>query len=278
VICRVDGTVYRGRAVTLSSRIGPEVVARAVREGTASGADGVSVTVTARTPSAPHGRVGCLYPEMGLRIRTALAAAARARGLETPHDPALQRARERIAARETEGVETRKARERLASARAGTDRLRERVAAARGRLRARAEHGVDTDPARERLEEAARELSETETAAAAARQSLGRRRREARRARDDLETRLRLEDEVANLERRARAALVDRTRDTYAAAVADAPGGAADPDDPFAVAALTAGLGVARVAAFHAPVVLTGDRFDSARAASQWLGAPAVRI
>jgi hypothetical protein len=87
-----------------------------------------------------------------------------------------------------------------------------------------------------------------------------------------------LEDEVANLERRVRSALVDRFRDAYAAAVADVPGGSGDPGDPFDVDPLTAGLAVARVADFDAPVVVVCDRFGSAQAASRWLAAPVVRI
>jgi len=277
VICRVGEAVHRGRAVSLVRQVDPGTVARAVREGTVNGPE-ATVSVTARTPNRVHERVGCLHPEMGLRVRTALAAAARARGVWTPHDAPLRRARERLAAFDVDGVETADARRQLASARADTDRLRERVAAARGRLEAREELGADTEPARERLEAAARELSEAETTAAAARQSLDRERREARAARDALDERMRLEDEVANLERRARRVLVDRTRDAYAAAVADAPGGPADAADPFAADPLTAGLAVARVADFDAPVVVACDRFSGARAASRWLAAPVVRV
>ena len=277
MICRVGETVHRGRAVSLTGKVDPETIARAVREGTADGPE-VTVSVTARTPHRVHGRVGCLQPGMGLRVRTALAAAARIRGVRTPHDTHLRRAHERLAALDVGGVETTDARRRLASARADTDRLRERVASARGRLQAREELGADTGPARERLETAARELSESETSAAAARQSLDRRRRKARAARDDLDERMHLEDEVANLERRVRSALVDRFRDAYAAAVADVPGGSGDPGDPFDVDPLTTGLAVARVADFDAPVVVACDRFGSAQAASRWLAAPVVRI
>lgn len=277
MICRVDGTLSRGRAVTLDDGVDPETVARAVREGTAN--DGaVTVTVSAREPHPVHERVGCLHPGTSLRVRTALAAAARARGWTTPHDAELGRAREALAAVEPGEVATEDARRAVASATESTDRLRERVAAARGRLRARSDHGLDERPARERLEDAARELSEAETSAAATRQTLDRRRREAESVRDTLDERLRLEDEVANLERRARATLVERARDAYAAAVGAVPGGPADPGDPFGVDPLTAGLAVARVADFDAPVVLACGRFEGARAASRWLGAPVVQI
>jgi hypothetical protein len=277
VICRIDGEAVRGRAVTLDRDVAPAVVARAVRDGTASDGE-VTVTVSARQPHMVHERVGCLRRGIGLHVRTALAGAARARGWTTEYDAELERARAELAAFETGDAETKPARRVVASASAETDRLRERVAAMRGRLRARSEHGLDDQPARERLEEAARELSEAETRATAARQTLDRRRRDARSVRDDLEARLKLEDEVANLERSARAALVERARDVYAAAVATAPGGSTDPENPFDVDPLTAGLAVARVAGFDGPVVVACDRFGGARAASRWLGAPVVEI
>jgi len=286
VICRVGGAVHRGRTVSLAGAVAPETVATAVRAGSATAADGTTVAVTARTPHPVHERVGCLCPGMGLRVRTALAAAARARGVGTPHDTPLRRTRERLAALtdESEGDTSdgpdpsmADARERLAAARAETDRLRERVATVRGRLRAREESGLPTEDVRAELEATARELSEVETEAVAARQTLERARRRTRETRDELDERLRLEDRVANLERRARRTLVERVRDAYAAAVADVPG-TTEPPDPFAVDALTAGFAVARVADFDAPVVVTGNRFGSARAASRWLGAPVVRV
>lgn len=286
MICRVGGAVHRGRTVSFAGSVAPETVAAAVREGVATDADGTTVAVTARTPHPVHERVGCLCPSMGLRVRTALAAAARARGLGTPHDPRLRRARDRLATitdetddGESDGPDppTADARERLAAAREETDRLRERVATVRGRLRAREESGLATEDVRAQLEAAARELSEVETEAVAARQTLERARRRTRETRDELDERLRLEDRVANLQRRARRALVERVRDAYAAAVADVPG-SREPPDPFAVDALTAGFAVARVADFDAPVVVSGSRFESARAVSRWLGAPVVRV
>lgn len=277
MICTVDGVVRRGRTVNLSGPVPPEAAARAIREGTAA-ADGTTVSVIARRPHAVHERVGCLRPGMGLRVRTALAGAARARGLGTPSDPQLRRLRDRLRALDPERVDTTDERERLAAASADTDRLREAVATARGRLQARRREGLDTETASERLEESATRLSEVETRAAAARQSLDRRRQEARRVRDQLDERLRLEDRVANLERCARRTLVDRVRDAYAAAVADVPRGPADPEDPFDVEALTAGLAVARVADFDAPVVVACERFEDPTAASRWLGAPVLRV
>lgn len=275
MICRIDGSAFRGRVVTLSQPVDAKAAARAVREGSDESG---SLSVLARTPHPVHERVGCLRPEMAVRTRTALAEAARARGYRTASDAALERARERLAEFDAADVETADARKDLAAAAAETDRLREHVATIRGRIQERTEHGMDAEPASERLEAAARELSEVETRAAAARQTLDRKRREAREVRDTLEARMRLEDRVANLERRARATLVDRVRDAYAAAVADAPGGPDDPADPFDVDGLTVGMAVARIADFDAPVVVACDRFESGRAASRWLGAPVVQI
>lgn len=276
MICRVDGAVRRGRAVRLRADVDPATVARAVREGYASDGDR-TVAVTAVRPPPVHERVGCLRPDMGLRTRTALAEAARARGLTAPQDPAIRAARDRLAALPVPEVETEPDREAVADAAEDGDRLSERVAQARGRLQARRAAGLDTDEAAERLREAARALSEAETAAVAAREDLDRARRAAREARDTLEERFRLEERVANLRRRARSALVERVRPAFAAAVQDAPGGETG-DDPFAADPVTAGLAVARVAAFDAPVVLACDRFSSVEAASAWLGAPALRV
>lgn len=275
MICRIDGSASRGRVVTLSQPVDPEAAARAVRgESNESG----SLSVLARTPDPVHERVGCLRPGMAVRTRTALAEAARARGHRTPFDAALCRVREQLAEFDTSDVETADARKDLAAAAADTDRLRERVATIRGRLQVRTEHDMGAEPASEHLEAAARELSEVETRAAAARQTLDRKRRQVREVRDTLEAQMRLEDRVSNLKRRARATLVDRVRDAYAVAVADAPGGPDDPADPFDVDGLTAGMAVARVADFDAPVVVACDRFESGRAASRWLGAPVVQV
>lgn len=276
MICRVDGALHRGRTVTLDCDLDPATVARAVREGTAT-ADGRTMSITAVSPAPVHRRVGCLRPGTGLRTRTALAEAARARGLTAPQDPAIRAARDRLADLPRPEVDATSDREAVADAGTDRDRLRERVAEARGRVRARREAGADTDTAEATLREAARELSEAETAAVAAREDLERARRGAREARDELADRFRLEDRVANLERRARRALVARVRPAFAAAVRDVPG--ADPGtDPFAADPVTAGLAVARVAAFDAPVVLACDRFPGVEAASAWLGAPVIRV
>jgi chromosome segregation ATPase len=215
---------------------------------------------------------------MGLRTRTALAEAARARGYSTHLDRRIRACRERLADLSADEVSAVAEREAVAAAGDETDRLREKTAKLRGELAARREADEsETPPVAERFRQAARELSEAETSATAARQNLRRRRREARDVRDRLERRFELEDELANLQRRARSLLVDRVRDAYTSAVAtvpDSPSGT----DPFDTDPVTAALAVARVADFDAPVVLGCGRFDTARAASAWLGAPVVWI
>lgn len=278
MICDVCGTVYRGRAVTVRETVSPDLLARAVREGEATNGD-VAVTVTARTPHDVHEYVGCLNPGRGLRVKTALASAARARGHGTPTDEQLAETRRSLAAVETEAVDTSNQRRDLSEARTETDRLRERVAALRGRLDAKREQGLPTDEAREKLRTAIRTLSDAETTAVAARQRLEQGRQRGREARDSLAQQRRLEDEVANLERRARAHLVECVRPAYECALADVPGGPDTvPADPFDVDPVRAGLAVARVAALDAPVVVDCDRFDSARAASAWLDAPVLAL
>jgi hypothetical protein len=273
----VNGVGYRGRAVTVASTADPTLVARAVREGEAT-EDGQTVLVQSQRPHQVHERVGCLHTEMGLRTRTALAEAGRARGLSTPHDDALEAAREELRGLAPETVDTTPQRRAVATASAETDRLRERVAETRGRLAERRDANRETDEVTADLEAAARDLSEAETSAVAARQNLSRQREEARTARNTLDRRLALEDEVANLRRQARRALVERLRDAYAAAVDAVPGGSGGVPDPFEAEPVTAGLAVARVADFDGPVVLACDRFADADAAAAWLGAPVIRL
>lgn len=276
MICDVDGRVSCGRAVTLHVSVDPRTVARAVREGEAT--DGqTTIRVRARRPHPVYERVGCLHPEMGLHVRTALAEAARARGLSTRFDREIRALTEQLSNLAVEGVETTDERRAVAAARTTTEQLQEEVAEARGELIARREGDGETNAVAAEFREAARDLSEAETTAAAARQNLARRRSEARAARDRLERRLELEDDLANRRRQARAALVDRVRGAYESAVVCVPGGPETVPDPFDEDAVTAALAVARIAAFDAPVVLACDRFSSLRAASAWLGAPVIR-
>lgn len=275
MICRVDGTDYSGRIVTVEESVAPHVLARAVRRGEAV-TDGTTVAVRACQPHPVHERVGCLDAGMGLRVRTALAEAARARGLSTALDEQIRATRERLADLTVEGADATDERRAVAAASAETEQLRETVDRLQGELTARRETDTDASATADEFRDAARRLSEAETSTVEARQDLARCRRDARAARDRLERRLALEDDLANLRRRARTRLVERTRDAYARAVEAVPGRPDTVADPFDVDPLTARLAVARVAAFDAPVVLACDRFTDAGAASAWLGAPVI--
>lgn len=227
------------------------------------------------SPSEVHDRAGFVRPGMGLATRTALAAAGRSRGLTTPHDAELATVR-----RELGTVREELAAFDAAAARPGTgptapdvdrDRLRERVAELRGHVQALEAVDRNASDARERLRDAARRLSELETERVAAVETPNR----ARELRDRRERRLRLEDREANLEREARAHLVDELRETFAASVTSLTPAV---DDPFEADPVTASLAVLVVATIRAPVVLTVDRFESPAAAADWLDAPVVRL
>lgn len=278
MIVRVGDRTECGRAVDLVADVGPDDVAAAVRTGRAT-ADGTEIEVYARDPGPLHERVGAVGPSPSIRPRTALALAARSRGWSTPVDARLAAARERLDAVDVDGadVDLAASRRRVAEATAETEAARERVATARGRLLAEAGDDATDGAAADRLAAAVRELSEVETAAVAARETHGSARTSVRRTRERLRERLRVADEVGNLERRARARLVEHARPAYRAALAAVPGHsiAADPfdTDPDAMA-----LAVARVAHLRAPVVLACDRFPDARSAARWLRAPAIRL
>lgn len=179
------------------------------------------IAVDSVTPGPVHDHIGCIYAGMGLRSKTALAMAARTRGMTTPHDEALARARVRLAAAWSPEGEEESDRERRKSVAAGPDthQLQESVAAARGRLLARRDAGLDTAAAAEQLAKAISALSEAETVAVANEEQLERIQATRRERRDDCERRFELEDRVANLERSARSVLVDQLRGQFANAV-----------------------------------------------------------
>jgi hypothetical protein len=277
VRCRVGPVVRTGRAVTVTGA-DPGRLAAAVEREESVETGGPAVAVDCPPPGRVHGYASPVREGMGLRVRTALAAAARSRGLTTDHDGTLATARERLADLDGEEGETatnEDARQKAAET-ADLARLRERVAAARGRLRAAREHGGDVAAASDDLAAAVRELTEAETAAAAARERLDAAREREREVRDRLERRRRLQDRVANLEREARAALVEEIRGEYA----DAVGELAGTDGPFEAPAPVAALAVIRLAAVDAPVVLDSGvgRFDSAAEAAAWLDAPVIYV
>ncbi|MFC6990001.1 hypothetical protein ACFQJD_17205 [Haloplanus sp. GCM10025708] len=182
---------------------------------------------------------------------------------------------------EVDGIDVAAIRRRVAEAGDDEAHLRERVAALRGRVQAlREADGETAADAEAELESAITELSEVETERIAAEQSLSRAEARERAARDRRERRLELADRLANLERGARADLAATVYDEFTAAVATLPGDGDAGGEPgeYDGDAVTAALGVARVAPLRAPVVLAADRFDDAATAADRLDAPVVRL
>jgi hypothetical protein len=280
--CRIGDVVRRGAVVAPQQAVAPEPMVDAVRRES-SPDDRIAVSCPDTTPL--HTAVGCLHEGMGLRPRTALALAARTRGLTTPVDDELQSARAELAGLTVDPVELETHRERLAATATTLERQRERVAHARGRLQAQRESDATTGDARSVLDESLKALTEAETAAVAAEQQYARARERQRARRDAQERKFELEDRVANLKRRARSHLVGRLDEAYRDAVAAVPDGPTTGDSPspsstapFDVDPVTAGLAIASVGCLSAPVVVAVDRFDSPVAAHEWLGEPVIYI
>jgi hypothetical protein len=275
VRCRVGDVVRHGRAIRVDQHVDGSTVVAAVRDETTDG----RIVVDTSQPGPVYDHVGYLHPEMGLRTRSALAKAERSRGQTTPYDEQIAQARKRRASLSADASEKtlRARRQAVAAQTRQTEESRERVAALRGKLQAAREHGEEPAAVAQELEAAIRELSEIETAEEAARQQLETAREAARQRRDERERLRRLDDRIENLQRRARAHLVEEATDRYAEAVAAVPG-SDDPADPFEADPVTAGLAIARIASLSAPLVLGCDRFESVRAASEWLDAPVLKI
>jgi hypothetical protein len=266
-----EGTVLRGRALDVRGLdVSARDVVAAIRE------EASPVAIDAPTPGEIHERVGRVRPGMGLQTRTALAVAARSLGYSAPQDEEIAAVEAKLSAVSRPSVSTRAARKAASDRGSETERVRERVAELRGRVQAARERGEEPTELEAELATAVRELSEVETAAAAARETLVAAREDAREARDARERRMRLEDRRANLERAARAQLVERVDGAYADAVRAVPG--PTPADPFDADPVTAALAIGRVADLAAPVVLECDRFESEGAAASWLDAPVVRL
>ncbi|MFC5971557.1 hypothetical protein ACFPYI_09460 [Halomarina salina] len=238
--------------------------------------------------------IGPVVPDVAVRPRTALAVAARTRGVEAPQDDDIRRLRARLDEGGVQRVDTAPLRERVASTSDDVDRLRERVARLQGRVRALREGDGDPSDAEAELSDALSELTERETAGVAARQALQRAREERREFRNRREERRRLDDRIANLERAARRHLVERVEPEFRAAVAalaefdgieggDASGtpddaSTRDTADPFDVPPVVAALAVYRVGDPTAPVVLDCERFPDARTAADWLDGSVIRL
>ncbi len=274
MICTVDGVRFVGRSVGLSHEIEPARIHAAIHRGYSEGSPPVSVQ--ARRPGPVHHRLGCVTPETGIRIKTSLAAIGRGRGLTTPVDSEIRTLESRLEAMETDGGVPNSDRRAVAADGAITTELREQVSELRGRLAVRRDHDLPTGPTAAALEAAVGDLSAAETDAIAAEQALERARATARGQRDRLSARMTIEDDLGNARRRARASLVDQLRDAYTAALRACPGG--DTDSPFDVDSVSAGLALAKLARFDAPVVLAVERFADPGAASAWLDAPVLGL
>jgi len=219
-------------------------------------------------PGPAHDHVGLLRTDRSFDRRAALAALAAARGVQTPHDPALATARRRLRAMSASPLDTselREARRRAAEAGSQTERLRERVATIRGRVTALRAANDDVDKrvledAEDSLAAATRRLSEVSTRRVAAGQRLALLEARARNARDDRERRLRLEDRIGNLERAQRDARVAAVAPAFAAArdriaTRVSTGG----DTVSRSTALTGALAAGRLAPPRAPLVVAPD-------------------
>jgi hypothetical protein len=264
----VAGTTYTGAVVDLRARdIGGRALAESIRGQRCLPA------VSCPEPPSVYVYAGHVHPPMGLRTRTALAAAARSQGHATPQDEAIAECRERLSELDCSPPDLPEPVDPVPDS--TIDGLQETVATHRGRLTARRAVGADDGAARADLRDAAAELSERETRRTAARETRELRRERARAYRDALEERRRLSDELANRRRRARATLVDRLSGAFARAVEAAPGPV--PDSPFDADPVTAALAVLRIAHTPAPVVVETDRFRTPAAAADWLDAPVVR-
>lgn len=278
MICRVGAVVRVGSALAVEQHVTAERLFDAIREQPQPDgeSDTQSVVVDCEAPTAVHDYVGHVHPEMGVQPRTALAAAGRTRGLETPHDEEIARIEDELAAIAVEETDLEQRRRERADEREQRERLQEAVATTRGRLAACRERGLDTAELERRLEAQIRELAEAETTATATTQSHEQARERARRGRDQRERRFRLEDRLANRRRDARRWLVEKLENEFRAAI----GALVDRsiEEPFDCRPVVAGLAVARVAAYSAPLVLETDCFESATAAREYLGGPVICV
>lgn len=265
---RAAGGEHVGPVVDLrGSDVRPQELAAAVRDP-----DDDRVRCPPPEATAVHRRVGCIRPDMTLDRQGALAAVARSHGTTAAVDDELAAVEADLEALDAGSTDLAAARERVATAGAERDRLRERVATLRGEIRARREAGLDATDAADDLSDAARRLSEATTERQAAIQALDRARANARNAYDDRERRLRLEDRAANLRRTARTELADAVRQDVSDAlptVSDRP--LAETSDPLVA------LAAARIAKLHAPVVVAVDLFGP-EATAGYVRAPTVRL
>ncbi len=295
-VIEVAGKRYTGSAIEIRQPVDPNAVVEAItgsdeREST----DAVSVSVPAPPPVYAH--IAHIHDEMGLRIQTALAKAARTVGGETPYDESLATARATLTELTPEAPGSERHRHKLETKTVEAERLKEQAATLRGEIRTRRKHDLPTETAQAELRDVLAALSEAETSAQAAKQQLTAAQEAMREFRDQQEHRFRLEERVANLERKARASLVEQFTPAFRAhvreiiALAEREGGidktVASGTLPTAERSATpltainptvAALALVRFASFDTPVVLSGSLVESARAAAEILDAAVIRI
>lgn len=286
VAVTIGETRLRGVAVDLRGwDVDADTLVAAVRTAATTGPKRPRVRSAVRVDCEPGGLVHahvCRIPPRSFDLHDALVAAARSTGLVPPAAPLLERARQDLVstAAVLDAPDPTPAKRRVAETAQRTRRLDERVAALRGRLQARRELDADTSAVEAELADATRALTEAETEHISAEQRLSQVERTARTARDRRHRRLRLEDRVANLRRRARRELVEQVYDEFRAALETLPVDADAGSRPaeYAGDSTAAALAVASVAHLDAPLVLSGGPFGSPAEAATRLGAPLVRL
>ena len=279
---RIAGETLTGRAIDLRDS-DPDAATDAVTVATAIRGDSSisdpTVSIDCPRPGPVHDHVGAIRTGMDLRLRPALAAAARSQGHAAPQADELAAVRDRLDSLDAPEIDLQCARRRVADASDAEAELRERVATLQGRVQALREGtgGSDVEDAEAELAEATRRLSEVETERIAAEQALARAREQAKANRERRRKRLRLQDRADNLRRAAREHLAETVREAFEDAREALPEdeGAADTGESVQNA-----LAVARVAELRAPVVLArdADPFGSAEAAAKWLDVPVLRV
>jgi len=304
-VVEIADECYCGEAIEIDQSVEPNLIVEAIM--TAGGEEEADITkgtageVTVAVPIPPpvYEHIGYIHDEMGIRWRTALAKAARTVGGETPYDESLAAARTKLTTLTAEQPAPERDPSTQTGSRGKINRLREQAATLRGRIATRREQGLAVDSVQAELEGVLAQLSEAETAAQAAQQRRDQVRTAMREYRDRQEQRFRLEDTVANLERKARASLVDQ----YAAevidhvqaitALVDEIPAAETPTSPqrdesleetepaewlSALDPVVIALALVRFASFDTPVVLSCSQFDSAADAAERLDASIIRI
>lgn len=274
-VIRVGQTVYRGRALDLRDR---DLSATTVRNAITASSD-EKVQITCPAPGSVYEYVGFLTSGRSYALCTALAKTARECGHTAPQDETITLLTEKIRELDDPAPDYRAERRRLAGIDEPTA-MTEQLANLRGQVQVMRERGEDPDQIVTQREELATERAEIRTRHIAAQQARDQARQATKAGRDQRERRLSLQDRRDNLRREARKHLAETIATEFADALAAVPGSGAIADRPWQVTGedLTAALAIARLAPIQAPLVLATDRFLSARAARECLGAPVILV